>query len=167
MGRGTKVEKPSKIKAFSNKKWFHLIFLTGGTKEEVDPMEEEKILIEKLEKLSKCKGLSKEDLQGRYKNSYQRLKGEINKSATAILREIALGNLRWDEIDWRGAATEVDAFINVEPAGKTIMKNISHALYKHCSFEEFHAECLKMREQVKHILWKYAPQDWETIEMET
>ena len=133
---------------------------------EVEPMEEEKILMEKLEKLSKCKGLSKEDLQGRYKNAYERLKSEIKKSATAILYEVALGNLRWNEIEWIVAAEEVNTFINEEPAGKTIMKNISHALYKKCSFEEFRAECLKMREQVKHIVWKYAPPDWESIETE-
>lgn len=128
-------------------------------------MEEEKILREKLEKLSKCKGLSQEDLQGRYKNAYQRLKGEVKKSATAILYEIALGNLRWNEIDYLAAAEEVNTFLK-EPAGKTIMKDISHSLYKKCSFDEFKAECLKMREQVKHIFWKYTPEDWESIEME-
>lgn len=128
-------------------------------------MEEEKILREKLEKLSKCKGLSKDDLQGRYKNAYQRLKDEVKKSATAILYEIALGNLRWNEIDYLAAAEEVNTFLK-EPAGKTIMKDISHSLYKKCSFDEFLTECLKMREQVKHIFWKYAPQDWESIETE-
>lgn len=128
-------------------------------------MEEEKILREKLEKLSKCKGLSKEDLQGRYKNSYQRLKDEIKNSATAILYKVALGNLRWNEIDWKAAAAEINAFLD-GPTGKMLSKDISLALCRDCSYERFHAECLKMREQVKHIFWKYAPEDWESIEME-
>ncbi len=129
-------------------------------------MEEEEILRQKLEKLSKCKGLSEEDLQGKYKKAYERLKHEIKDCATKILYEVALSNLKWNKIDYLAAAEEANTFVNKEPAGKAIMKNISHALYKHCSFEEFQAECLKMREQIKHIVWKYAPDDWESIEVE-
>lgn len=128
-------------------------------------MEEEEILKQKLEKYSKCKGLSEEDLQGKYKKAYERLKHEIKDCATKILYEVALGNLRWNEIDYVAAAKEVNTFVNKEPAGKKIMKDIAHAI-KNCSFEEFQAECLKMREQVKHIFWKYAPEDWESIEVE-
>lgn len=134
---------------------------------EVVTIDNEEILKQKLEKLSKCKALSKEDLQGRYKNAYARLKHEIKDCATDILYKIALGNLRWTEIDYITVAEEVNTFVNNEPAGKTIMKSISQSLYKNCSFEEFQAECLKMREQVKHIVWKYAPEDWESIEEET
>lgn len=125
-------------------------------------------LKQNLEKLSKCKGLSKEDLQGRYKNSYNRLKEDIKKSATAILKDISLGNLRWNDLGYATAmevADEVNAFLK-EPEGKVIMKRISYLLFKHCSYDEFHSECLKMREQVKHIFWKYTPQDWESIEVE-
>ena len=127
-------------------------------------MEQEEILKQKLEKLSKCKGLKKEDLQGKYRKAFMQLKYEIKNCAMDILYEIALGNLRWHEIDYIAAAKEVNAFIE-EPAGKTIMQNISHALYRQCSFEAFRIECLKMREQVKHIFWKYAPKDWDSIEL--
>ena len=118
-------------------------------------MEKEKILREKLEKLRKCKGLSKEDLEGRYKNSYQRLKVEIKDCATEILREIALGNLMWSSIDYMAAANEVNDFLK-QTEGRAIMKNISHVLYTNCSYEEFYAECLKMREQVTKIFFKYS-----------
>lgn len=122
------------------------------------------ILKQNLEKLSKCKGLSKEDLQGRYKNSYNRLKEDVKNSATAILYKVSLGNLRWKEIDYMAAAEEVNTFLK-EPEGKAIMKNISHSLFKNCSYDEFYSECLKMREQVKHIFWKYAPAEWNSIEL--
>lgn len=118
-------------------------------------MEKEKMLREKLEKLRKCKGLSKEDLEGRYKNSYMRLKVEIKDCATEILREIALGSFMWSSIDYIAAAEEINNFL-AQTEGRAIMKNISHVLYTNCSYEEFYAECLKMREQVTNVFLKYS-----------
>ena len=125
-----------------------------------------------LEKLSKCKGLSDADLQGRYKNSYNRLKEDLKKLANDYLWDIAINNLRWHDLeDSIGsdmvikAAEEVNGFINNTPEGKAIMNEISHAIYKECSFESLTNACLKMREQVKHIVWKYAPKEWDSIEL--
>lgn len=125
-------------------------------------MEKEEILKEKLEKLSKCKGLSQEELQGRYKNAYQRLKGEIRQIAEEILHEIATGYFMWSDIDYMAAVKEINDFVE-QPAGKTIMNNISHALFKNCSYEEFNEECLKMRELVTHVFFKYALQKRENV----
>lgn len=130
------------------------------------------ILTKNLEKLSKCKGLSDADLQGRYKNSYKRLKEDLKKSATDYLWDIAVNNLRWHDLeDAIGhdktikAAEEVNAFINNSPEGKAIMKEISHAIYAECSFEALTNACLKMREQIKHIVWQHAPKEWDSIEI--
>ena len=130
------------------------------------------ILVKNLEKLSKCKGLSKADLQGRYKNSYNSLKMDLKRFATEYLWDVAINNIRWHDLeDAIGrdmiikAAEEVNDFINNTPEGKAIMKEISHAIYKECSFESLTSACLKMREQIKHIVWKYAPKEWDRIEM--
>ena len=130
-----------------------------------------KILKQNLEKLSKCKGLSDADLQGRYKNSYNRLKEDIKKDSTDYLWDVAINNLRWHDLeDAIGhdktikVAEEVNSFINNTPEGKAIMKEISNALYKECYFESLTNACLKMREQIKHIVWKYAPKEWDRIE---
>lgn len=130
------------------------------------------ILVKNLEKLSKCKGLSDADLQGRYKNSYNRLKEDLKKSANDYLWDIAINNLRWHDLeDAIGhdmtiqAAEEVNDFINNTPEGKAIMKEVSHSIYTECSFESLKSACLKMREQIKHIVWKYAPKEWDSIEM--
>lgn len=129
------------------------------------------ILIKNLEKLSKCKGLSDADLQGRYKNSYKRLKDDLKIFATEYLWDIAVENLRWHDLEdaigrdkAEQAAEEVNDFINSTPEGKAIMKEISHAIYTKCSFEELTNACFKMREQIKHIIWKYAPKEWDSIE---
>ena len=129
------------------------------------------ILVKNLEKLSKCKGLSDADLQGRYKNSYNRLKEDLKESATAYLWDVAINNIRWHDLeDAIGhdttikAAEEVNGFINNTPEGKAIMKEVSHAVYTECSFESLTNACLKMREQIKHIVWKYAPKEWDRIE---
>lgn len=129
------------------------------------------ILIKNLEKLSKCKGLSDADLQGRYKNSYNRLKEDLKILATDYLWDIAINNLRWHDLeDAIGhdnivkASEEVNDFINNTPEGNAIMKEISHAIYKKCSFEALTNACIKMREQIKHIVWKYAPKEWDSIE---
>ena len=132
-------------------------------------MEDEKTLREKLERLSKCKGLSKEDLQGRYKKAYENLKMEIKGLAESFLRNTVIQNLRWYDLDlepYLAAVNEVNLFTGQDQVAKAILKEISHTLYTDCSFEAFHTGCLKMREQVKHILWKYAPEDWDSIEME-
>ena len=130
------------------------------------------ILIKNLEKLNKCKGLSDADLKGRYKNSYTRLKKDLKVSATEYLWDIAVNNLRWHDLeDAIGhdkiikAAEEVNDFTNNTPEGKAIMKEISHAIYVECSFEALTNACLKMREQIKHIVWKYAPREWDSIEI--
>ena len=129
------------------------------------------ILIKNLEKLSKCKGLSDADLQGRYKNSYKRLKDDLKILATNYLWDIAVENLRWHDLEdaigrdkTEQAAEDVNDFINSTPEGKAIMKEISHAIYTECSFEELNNACFKMREQIKHIAWKYAPKEWDSIE---
>lgn len=129
------------------------------------------ILVKNLEKLSKCKGLSDADLQGRYKNSYNRLKEDLKESATAYLWDVAINNIRWHDLeDAIGrdmtikAAEEVNDFVNNTPEGKAIMKEISHAISKECSFDSLTSACLKMREQIKHIMWKYAPKEWDRIE---
>ena len=102
-----------------------------------------------------------------HKNSYNRLKEDIKISATAILKSISIQNLKWDELGYTVAmevADEVNTFLK-EPEGKAIMKRVSHSLFKNCSYDEFYSECLKMREQVKHIFWKYAPAEWNSIEL--
>ena len=130
------------------------------------------ILIKNLEKLSKCKGLSKEDLQGRYKNAYDRLKKDLKKDSTAYLWDVSIWNIRWHDLEDEigrdlvvKAAEEVNDFVNNTPEGKTIMKEISRAICKECSFESFENACFKMREQIKHIVWKYAPKEWDSIEV--
>lgn len=130
------------------------------------------ILVKNLEKLSKCKGLSDADLQGRYKNSYTRLKKDLKNSATEYLWDIAVNNLNWHDLEDEigrektiKTAEEVNDFINNTPEGKAIMKEISHAIYTECSFEALTNACLKMREQIKHIVWKYAPKEWDSIEI--
>lgn len=128
-------------------------------------------LIKNLEKLNKCKGLRKEDLQGKYKKDYNRLKKDLKILAESYLRDIAVDNLRWDDLENAighdknmKVAEEVNNFINDTPEGKAIMKEISHAIYTECSFEALTNACLKMREQIKHIVWEYAPKEWDSIE---
>lgn len=129
------------------------------------------LFIKNLEKLSKCKGLSKDDLNGRYKNSYNRLKRDLKIFAEAYLTEITMETFRWEDLKNEigleatlKVAEEINDFSHNVNEGKAIMKEISRAIYKECSFEAFKEACNKMLEQEKHIIWKYAPKEWESIE---
>ena len=131
-------------------------------------MDKEENLKKMLDRLNKCKGLSKEDLAGKYKKAFEQLKHDIKKCATELLYDIILENLRWNDIDIKTIdviADEVNVFLR-GPAGKSIMKEISHSLYKKCSFDDYKAEALKIREQVKCVVWKHVPKEWTSIEME-
>ena len=114
-----------------------------------------------LEKLSKCKGLSQSDLNGKYKKAYQKLISEINKCTHEILMYIVLTGIKCTD---EALADDINAFIET-PEGKSIIEECKQHI-RACSYEDFIDTCYKMRDHVKRMAWKYAPSDWDSIEFD-
>lgn len=121
---------------------------------------EVKIFKANLEKLSKCKGLKQSDLEGKYKKAYEALLTEIWADSNKILMYISLTGIKCLE---EALADDVNAFIKAD--GKPIMTGCKKAVLA-SDYDSFLEYCYQMREAVKEMAWKYAPEEWDSIEFE-
>ena len=119
-----------------------------------------KIFKANLEKLSKCKGLEQSDLEGKYKKAYDALLHEIWADSNKILKYISLTGIKClDE----SIVDDVNAFILTD--GKPIMTGCKRSVLA-SDYDAFINYCYQMRDAVKEMAWKYAPEEWDSVEFE-
>lgn len=101
-------------------------------KNEVPEMKIPEDLVHKIEVLKKCKELPKEDLDGKYKKSYDKLRNEIKEIATELVKAQILRKLFLTFPDRKHAD-------NIQEISDDYTKLISKAIYKDCSVERLKA----------------------------
>lgn len=131
-------------------------------------VEELKTMVQKLK--ANREKVPKKLLETKYKKPYRELLESIQETATQILHERALAGIIIRTDDGDGIVEKIQAAIDEEQKTSGIMKQISHAIFKHYDVGEFEELVEKMHSKVWNLwipYWQehcclYAiPENWE------
>lgn len=75
----------------------------------------------KLERLQKANGLPKQDLETRYKKSYQDIRESVRKETPEVIKILAFGDCR------RGEEDRINRYLETQEA-KTVLKQVYYIL---------------------------------------
>lgn len=103
-----------------------------------------------LEKLKKNEAnVSRADLEGRYRKSYQKLKGDIKAEAEKILEDWLIdGLLISDDESGRATLSRIQGFLAEEDAGR----ELGRILFSECSIEKFMGAVSELRREVHKLV---------------
>lgn len=103
-----------------------------------------------LERLKKNEAnVSRADLEGRYRKSYQKLKGDIKAEAEKILEDWLIdGLLISDDESGRATLSRIQGFLAEEDAGR----ELGRILFSECSIEKFMEAVSELRREVQGLV---------------
>lgn len=103
-----------------------------------------------LERLKKNEAnVSRADLEGRYRKSYQKLKGDIKAEAEKILEDWLIdGLLISDDEAGRAALSRIQGFLAEEDAGR----ELGRILFSEYSVDKFYQAVSELRREVQGLV---------------
>lgn len=103
-----------------------------------------------LERLKKNEAnVSRADLEGRYRKSYQKLKGDIKAEAEKILEDWLIdGLLISDDESGRAALSRIQGFLAEEDAGR----ELGRILFSEYSVDKFYQAVSELRREVQGLV---------------
>lgn len=134
----------------------------------VADIEELKTMVQKLK--ANREKVPEELLKTKYQKPYRELLESIKKAATEILHERALADIIIRMDDGDGIVEKIQAAIDEEQKPGGIVKQISHAIFKHYDAGEFEKLAEKMHIKVwnlwipywqEHCCLYVLPENWE------